>query len=142
MWQSIFVEQFLHKRSESYQCYSLSCTKTPRSTMMQKFKVFIIFVKGYKYTGSFTRLIWCGTCLKHRIINRERIQCGKNDLIETSNTPKNLFIEYFLLKEWGNLLKQLCFFRVLVPRLVQHKIVAKQILQMSFVSIKLMLGNT
>ena len=34
------------------------------------------------------------------------------------------------------------FFRVLVPRLVQHKIVAEQILQISFVSIKLMLGNT
>ena len=34
------------------------------------------------------------------------------------------------------------YFRFLVPRLVQHKIVAKQILQISCVSIKLILGNT
>ena len=147
MWQSIFLEQFLHKRSESYQCYSLPCTKTLRSTTMQKFEVSIIFVQGYKCAGPSTKLIWCGTCLKRRISNRERIQCGKNDLIKTSNTLKILFIEYFPLKEWGNLLKQLHFliffyFRFLVPRLVQRKIVAKQILQISCVSIKLMLGNT
>ena len=103
------MEQFLHKRSESYQCYSLPCTKTLRSTTMQKFEVSIIFVQGYKCAGPSTKLIWCGTCLKRRISNRERIQCGKNDLIKTSNTLKILFIEYFPLKEWGNLLNYLHF---------------------------------
>ena len=49
---------------------------------MQKFEVSIIFVQGYKCAGPSTRLIWCGTCLKRRISNRERIQCGKNDLIK------------------------------------------------------------
>ena len=71
---------------------------------MQKFKVSIIFVQGYKCAGPSTRLIWCGTCLKRRISNRECIQGGKNDLIKTLNTLKILFIEYFPLKEWGNIL--------------------------------------
>ena len=109
---------------------------------MQKFKVSIIFFQGFKCAGPSTRLIWCGTFLKCRISNRERIQWGKNNLIKTSNTPKNSFIE-----EMGKSLEIAALpnffnFRFLVPRLVQHKIVAKQILQMSCVSIKLILGNT
>ena len=101
----------------------------------------------YKYAGPSTRLIWCGTCPKSRFSNKENIPWDKNDLFKTLNTPNNFFwvlpsqrmgksLEIAALPDF------FLFFRVLVPRLVQHKIVAEQILQISFVSIKLMLGNT